>query len=648
MKLCSAFVRDQRGVAMVVALLTVLVMVLLTSALVVGSMTETFSAQTAEDSARAFLVADAAAARAIASLRLDPDWSRFDGPTNENRKRDAVGDPDCPGGVVDLLTQECMQDRPYPKYGPFVVSAAAPPDGGDDAACAARRVTNPGNPGAELPEGQSFGRYTVTVQEVIGPDRIKLRVVGRVGRAARGFEITVNRVTAADFVGYSSGTVDSTVRSGSGELTIHGSIYIRGDWAFKGNSKQLNPPPHDHQTYVCGGLYPVGNAHIGEQAGRGRQYYGQPMAAVHIAGGYDRERARIYANIIDNIVPDIRLGDVARAAKCIRGIEVQDAMPPINQENCESEFPRLWGKYTNHLSNNGTPVWITRRGNSQSEEIEYQLEYMQSPIEIKRGSGPQDLVEFAIPKRDRQQECLDSLPSGNDEQILTNCSVWGRWTEGHSTSSWWDVIFAAEEERSGQRRVRGQLIYLPASLLISEEVRYRVRVIEVDEDFGEDAPNSAASFFVVDYPIEDCVQSRQETRASLGIVAPFKADGEFPGGNLVGFLVNGCAYVWIQGGDQTVQSVMIVGGGSGRCNDSENVSDGRPGDLVTRGQLNFYGALIAKCLSLQNDERGRAYNVEWFHVQGLRDRVVNSLLGGFLRSAEGSAVVVTQWREVGF
>ncbi|MDR7462945.1 MAG: hypothetical protein QN204_11020, partial [Armatimonadota bacterium] len=158
---------------MVIALLTIVIMVLLTAALVVASMTETFNAQTAEDAARAFLVADAAAAHAIASLRLDSDWSDNDwDPTQE-------GDQNCDGGYLyDGVRRRCMGPRvQYPDSGGWVVTPAA---GSDPAqpACAAAPVSRVTTAPGSLPESEQIGTYTVEVLGQPEAGRIRLRAVG--------------------------------------------------------------------------------------------------------------------------------------------------------------------------------------------------------------------------------------------------------------------------------------------------------------------------------------------------------------------------------------------------------------------------------------------------------------------------------------
>ena len=62
----------EAGVALVMALITVVVILLLGAALVTAAITETLSAQTAEDSGRALNVAEAGVSHAIAfALRKD-------------------------------------------------------------------------------------------------------------------------------------------------------------------------------------------------------------------------------------------------------------------------------------------------------------------------------------------------------------------------------------------------------------------------------------------------------------------------------------------------------------------------------------------------------------------------------------------------
>jgi hypothetical protein len=226
--------RTESGAALVIALLTIVVMMLLTAALVTASMTETFSAQTAEDSARAFLVADAAAARALASLRLDPDWS-------DGGERWAAAQM----GLCMTSCREsaCATSRTRSTGLTLLRAPVDPETLGRPVSRSVLQLPShrlPRHP--PLPEQESFGRYTVTVEGAPEPGKVTLRAVGQVGRATRGFTFTVERVTPADFVSYSALRVDAT-RVGNGTFRIHGSVYVRGNWEFHGNSRQLNDRP---------------------------------------------------------------------------------------------------------------------------------------------------------------------------------------------------------------------------------------------------------------------------------------------------------------------------------------------------------------------------------------------------------------------
>jgi hypothetical protein len=465
--------RTESGAALVIALLTIVVMMLLTAALVTASMTETFSAQTAEDSARAFLVADAAAARALASLRLDPDWSDVG----------AVGG--CGGAVYDLLSGECMRNVAYPKYGSYVVSrpGSGNPGPTGEPKCAAAPVSPPSASPVPLPEQEGFGRYTVTVEGTPEPGKVTLRAVGQVGRATRGFTFTVERVTPADFVSYSALRVDAT-RVGNGTFRIHGSVYVRGNWEFHGNSRQLNDrptseadsPPYDNQTFVCSDLVLTGNPQIGEPS--------RPMLAVHIAGDV-RGAGRAYeihALLQDKVVPDIRLANVFRAIKCIRGVPDENLSPPINEENCNAEFPELWDSYTNDLDDRGQMVYLylcrdTRTGqDTWTEGRATDLSLAPAP---RRASdcGPGTPEKWALPKRGDGQ-CVEKVQAGAAlRDVLKHCAAYydaaaaklyvsGRWIDAHG------------------RRSGTQVIYVPGSVSILQDVEYRVE--DLDDRLNND------------------------------------------------------------------------------------------------------------------------------------------------------------------
>lgn len=599
---------DQRGVAMVVALLTVVVMALLTAALVAASMTEVFNAQTAEDSARAFLVADAGAARAIASLRLDPDWS-------DNAS-------DCSGYLKDPIADRCIEGVPYPESSGWIVTAGSGSGSTNEPPCAAVPVTPAaGGQPAPLPESQRVGTYTVQVLGTPDSGKIQLRAVGRVGRATRGFDFTVQRVTPADFVSYSALRVDAT-RVGNGTFRIHGSVYVRGDWEFKGNSQQLNDRPvseaddpqpvYDNQTFVCGNLVLQGNAQIGMP--------GSPMLGVHIAGRrIDRGgAAEIYTLLQDATVPDIRLANVFRAIRCIRGEDDPNQTPPIDGDNCNQEFPGLWNAFTNHLDDSGLVV-----------------------LKPPGGAGPwvQDSAQnltlssqkWRIPKRDKVEECK-SAPQTDLRQILQHC--------------------AAYYDGSGNLYVAaGQVIFIPGILSVQRDVNYRVDddpSQPCDAAAGDADPcrkNDAAMFVVACESDTNCdpnlsspaygfdVQEmlRAARPASNG---PFYPQTTFPTRDLLAVLVHGRVRFGLSGNPANQEINAIVASGCDASLPPERC------DLTMQKNLQLYGSVISRLLVFEQ-------NVDLFQVPDLR-RYLPFSLDRFLSAPGGSAVVVTQWREVGF
>lgn len=592
---------SERGAAMVIALLTIVVMVLLTAALVVASMTETFNAQTAEDSARAFLVADAAAAHAIASLRLDPNWS--DNKCSTGYLHDAVKDV-CLGPSVL-----------YPERAGWAVTPAG---GGDPTqpACAAAPVFPVGRAPGELPPSQRIGTYSVEVLGQPESGKIRLRAVGRVGRAARGFEFTVERVTPADFVSYSALRVDAT-RVGNGTFRIHGSVYVRGDWEFKGNSQQLNDRPiseedtqnpvYDNQTFVCGNLVLQGNAQIGMPSA--------PMLGVHIAGRrIDRGgAAEIHALLQDAVVPDVRLASVPQAVACVKGAG--------NKSACDQNFPGLWNAYDNSLDTSGGStrvrlyVW---RGSSWNERLSPNLEL---------GSE-----EWRIPKGGREDACRRHERGAPIGAVLEDC--------------------AAYYDGSSRLYVgAGQVIYIPGSLSVLRDVDYRVDdnpTQACDPPQGDSDPCGPddASMFVVaceagtvcaptlsspGYGFDLQEMLRAHHPASTG---PFYPNTTFPSRDLLAFLVHGRVRFGLSGNpaNQEVNAVVVSGCDTGlppeRC------------DLTMQKNLQLYGSVISRLLVFEQ-------NVDLFQVPDLREYLPFAL-DQFLNAPGGSAVVVTQWREVGF
>ncbi|MBM3450362.1 MAG: hypothetical protein FJX78_05195, partial [Armatimonadetes bacterium] len=103
---------------------------------------------------------------------------------------------------------------PYPMTGPIPASTPSPAASPAPVTptCASTTVVTPtGSPG---PAGTPIGRFIATYT-IVKRDESQVRLVGRTGRAARGVAFTANRVTALNFVTYSSTSVDETA-SGNG------------------------------------------------------------------------------------------------------------------------------------------------------------------------------------------------------------------------------------------------------------------------------------------------------------------------------------------------------------------------------------------------------------------------------------------------
>ncbi len=602
--------RSEQGLALVMALITIVVLLLLTAALVTAAITETYTAQTTEDSARAFLVADAAAARALASLRLDANWAGSD-PGGQ----DAVGR--CPDGALyDLLAGECMRDLPYPRYGAIAVSPTSPPGGVSEPVCAAKGVIGTVTSPLPLPPEQSFGRYTVTVVEVLGPNRIRLRAVGRVGRSTRGFDFTVDRVTPADFVSYSALRVDAT-RVGNGTFRIHGSVYVRGNWEFHGNSRQLNDRPvsatdtlnpvYDNQTFVCGDLVLNGNPQIGEP--------NRPMLGVHIAGttrGAGRAY-EIHALLRDTVVPDIRLVSVPQAVACVRGVGDQTA--------CDRSFPGLWNAYTNSLDTSGGSTQMrlyVRRGAVWDERL---------TTDLQLGSKA-----WRIPKRGRESACGGHPPAAPLDAVLQDC--------------------AAFYDGSGRLYLAAQqVIYVPGSVSVLRDVDYRVdddptQACDPARGSSDPCRPDDASLLVVAcevrtschpgaaspaYGFDIREMMRAQRPASAG---PFYPQTTFPTRDVLAVLVHGRVRFGLSGNpaDQEINLVVVSG-----CDQS---LPPERCDLTMQKNLQLYGSVISRLLVFEQ-------NVDLFQVPDLR-QYLPITLDHFLAAPGGSAAVVTQWREIGF
>ncbi len=270
------FSRRESGLALLTAIVVTLVMAMLTLAVASLAMSEYANAVTSEQAVQAFFVAEGGLERALAVLRTDADWSD--------------------GAGVD--------------------SGAS--------GTAWRPLNDPAHDGAAVgrpfPPGSSFGTYSIYIRRMtanpgdsINVNNINIRVIGRVGRAARTVGFEAHRLTASDFVTYSA--QDMLIDEGGGNVTIHGSIYVRGDLGLKAvrtgvyNDRPLfstDSQPYPNQLYVRGLLdMSTGNSTVGTQA--------QPMWAVHAERLDLRRDSRqnLWTYHLDNLVPDIPYPDVA-------------------------------------------------------------------------------------------------------------------------------------------------------------------------------------------------------------------------------------------------------------------------------------------------------------------------------------------------
>lgn len=619
----------EEGVALVMALITIVVILLLSTALVTAAITETFSAQTAEDSARALNVAEAGLSHAIAlALRADRDWS-----DQEDATKRECGTITMDGQAWFILQAHgrCLENVDYPRFVPVAVSTPSPSGGSSDAGCASVGVDSVGGGGGggSGPQPASYGKYTVVFEplprEEGGADTIRVRAIGKVGRAQRGVEAVLERLTPADFVAYSANHVDSSVRSGSGIMSIHGSVYIRGSWTFKGNAGQYNDrpinfkdatsAPYENQTYVCGDLAMIGSAQIGEPA--------RPMKGAHVAGrGLDN--TRIYANRKDKAVPDIWLADVQRVVKCIRGLEDS----AINKAKCDSDFGEgMWGAYTNDLQ--GTlptrVVWKSQVGSFTREESE-------------RDVRIEPLTDaFLLPKRGMVDRCIAAAnenlnpngslkPGGSRRVVLENCAL----------------LYDAS---AGRLYVAGrQVIYVPGTVVFDRRVTY---CVDDEPDGPQQASGDTATMVVACEGCSRDVNSLHVKRDnSAEILARNRGSQnlQFAKTDLLTFLVNGVTRLEGKG-----TASRDCADPSEQEQDAVFVTGGNPGEIYTKFRLQLFGALIGKSLILQDDPNGpgQAYNVRWCQIPNLRDLVAGTVVGQFLNSG-GTSVAIREWREIGF
>jgi hypothetical protein len=635
-----AALRGQDGVALVVALITIVVMLLFTSALVIAAMTETLSAQMHEDSGRALNVAEAGAARAIGhALRFDRDWADAAEATAGDCGTVAIG------GVTWLVLRDtarniCLRNVPYPgKIAVVEIPAAAgPPAQNDeeDAACASPLANFDFGlppPEAQPSPGRQIGTYTVLFHPTLerGGGALTVRAIGRVGRAARGIEFLARRKTAADFVVYSAVEMEGAWGGPARALSIHGTIYVRGDWDLA-DSAQYNDrpvttadaasPPYENETFVCNDLY-LENASIGRP--------GVPMKGVHVAGDLEAdpdENARIYAHRMSRAVPDIRLPDIDRQVRCIGG-----ALP---RAECDAEFGSgMWRSHTNHLAADGMAVvaWDGARFASSAR-----ADLPTAPARV-----------FLLPRRNRVAECVAAANANlrSDGRLRDN---------GIRRAVMAECALFYDRSATPETRLYvagGQVIYIPGRAVFSEPVVYRV-----DNDPDAAQTKRDTSVLVVAY------EARDETSDdSLVVNHRFLAWNRgserlrFAETDLLAFLVSGQAMIRgpsvpIPAPDcktptaQEINGVFAVGG--------------EPGGL-DMNRAHVFGALIAREILLDEaGPPGGQFNLRWCQIPDLQailnttlGRAPNdprrpTVLGQVLNNPQGSTVVMLNWREAGF
>jgi len=267
--------------ALLTAIVVTLVMAMLTVAVANLALSEYAAAVTSEQAVQAFFVAEGGLERAQAVLRTDPDWS--DGSGADAAYASASGTPWLP--LTDAAYDGAARDKPFPPLGLAPLGAYS----------------------------IYIRRMSANPSDSINVNSIQVRVIGRVGRAARTVEFEARRLTASDFVTYSA--QDMLIDEGGGNVTVHGSIYVRGDLGLKAvrtgvyNDRPLfstDRQPYPNQLYVRGLLdMSTGNSTVGTQT--------QPMWGVH-AERLDLRRdgrQNLWAYQVDNLVPDIPYPDVA-------------------------------------------------------------------------------------------------------------------------------------------------------------------------------------------------------------------------------------------------------------------------------------------------------------------------------------------------
>jgi hypothetical protein len=270
----------EAGLALLLAIAFLLIMALITIALGNLTVSELATARSLDAGTRALAVADGAIERAIALLRLDPDWGATNGATKNL---------DTTGGSFKPLYDTVQ--------GANAVNQA-------------------------FPANASFATYTVEIKKgTTDPaNNLWIRALGTYGNVSRAIEAYVHRLTPADMAVYSAGSYNAG-SGGNGSTTFHGSAFFFSDALFKAgvqagiyNDRPISmsdQPPYLNQLWVRGTLdTSKGNVNIGTQP--------QPMFGVH-AGHINNPSKNIYTLEMDNVVPVINYPNVAGYITCLTG-----------------------------------------------------------------------------------------------------------------------------------------------------------------------------------------------------------------------------------------------------------------------------------------------------------------------------------------
>lgn len=263
--LCS--LRDESGVALGLALVTISLMVVVSGTLVALAMNEYQTAQAGQESRQAFQVTEAAIEKAMFELARDGDWGDSSGATQFHT----------PG---DTATWYSLYDG----------SAA---------------VVN-----APFPSSSPLGQITVQLREASSGDAngcspqacIWLRATGRVAKASRRIEVLLGKMfPGVDATAYTYSPVNiGAGGGGNGAFTLHGSLYVASctdpdgtgpqpciGLQMQGDGAILNDvpangdagPPYHNRIYVRGGITGQGGSfQIGLDS--------QPMMGVYASEGW--------------------------------------------------------------------------------------------------------------------------------------------------------------------------------------------------------------------------------------------------------------------------------------------------------------------------------------------------------------------------